>query len=89
MSDFEVPAGVTEFVREHLVGVTEIAEQVGVTKQAVSQWMQRYPEFEALIVVPRYPLFWWPQVQALLKELGLPNLKASASQKTRRGRAGR
>ncbi|SFK91601.1 hypothetical protein SAMN05216275_14113 [Streptosporangium canum] len=87
---FLVPDHVTQLIREHLVCITEIAERTQVTKQAVSQWVDRYPEFADLIVVElgRGPLFWWPQVQALLAELGVPNRKAAEAQKKRHGRQG-
>lgn len=84
-ASFEVPDGVARLVREHLVCPQDIADRVCVSKQAVSQWVRRYPEFAALIVAsPGGPLWWWPQAKALLDELGLPRKVSTEAQKRRR-----
>jgi hypothetical protein len=62
-------------MRKHLVHAAEIARRTGVTKQAVSLWIARHRSLAELVITwvgARNPVFWWPQVDAELKRLGLP-----------------
>ncbi|MGC5012597.1 hypothetical protein ACLQ2R_17675 [Streptosporangium sp. DT93] len=81
---FTVPDGVDELIREHLVSPARIAERAGVSRAAVGNWLIRYPKLGQLTVTTVHgPLFWWPQFKAALDELGLPDLKASETQRRR------
>lgn len=87
-TDFTVPPGTNELISSHLVTPAEIARRVGVTRAAVANWLIRHPAL-AVLAIPlsstanhtRSYVFWWPQAEACLKELGLPNEGAK-----RRGR---
>jgi hypothetical protein len=83
---FHVPPGTNELISQHLVNSAEIARRTGVTRAAVANWTQRHPEFAATAIPlstssSRSYVFWWPQVEECLKELGIPNESAK-----RRGR---
>lgn len=76
MSDFTPPPGANEAMRQHIVHAAEIARRTGVTKQAVSVWLDRHRSLAELVIVwvgGRNPIFWWPQVEAELQRLGLPD----------------
>lgn len=78
---FHVPPGTNELISQHLVTSAEIARRTGVSRAAVANWTQRHPAFAA-IAIPlstsssRSYVFWWPQVEECLKELGIPNESA-------------
>jgi len=81
---FTVPDQVNQLIREHLVSPAQIAQRAGVSRAAVGNWLNRYPQLARLVVTNVYgPLFWWPQVEAALAELGLPDPKAVEVQRRR------
>jgi len=82
---FTVSDDVTQLIRTHLVCPAQIADRVGVNHPAVSNWLDRHRSLAELVVthVAGRPLFWWPQFEAALAELGLPNLKAVEVQRRR------
>lgn len=86
MSDpFQIPPGTNELINQNLVNASEIARRIGVSRAAVSIWRDRHPTFAA-IAIPlsgRGHVFWWPQVEAVLADLGLPNQTAVAAQQKR------
>ena len=50
---------------EDLVGVSEIADRCGVSRQAVSNWRSRFDSFpEPLVDLECGPVFYWPKVLA-------------------------
>lgn len=76
-------------IQEHLVCGSEIARRTGVSRATVVNWASRHPQFAALKVatVGGGPVYWWPQVEQVLAELGLPNETAIEVQRRRRGSA--
>lgn len=87
-SIFRVPPGTNELITRHLVTSAEIARRTGVSRAAVANWTARHPEFAALAIPlstdadqVRSYVFWWPEVEACLSALGIPNQAAM-----RRGR---
>lgn len=78
MADFTPPPGANDAMRKHLVHAAEIARRTGVTKQAVSLWIARHRSLAELVITwvgARNPVFWWPQVEAELARLGLPDTR--------------
>jgi hypothetical protein len=81
---FAVSDEINQLIREHLVSPAQIALMTGVSRAAVGNWLNRYPQLARLTVTNVYgPLFWWPQFEAALAELGLPDRKASEVQRRR------
>ncbi|MEU8040950.1 hypothetical protein [Streptosporangium sp. NPDC049078] len=82
---FTVPDDVNQLIREHLVCPAQIADRAGVNHPAVSNWLDRHRSLAELAVthVAGRPLFWWPQFEAALAELGLPDPQAVEVQRRR------
>lgn len=80
---------VKKYLQENLVRPSDIADRVFVGRPAVSQWIQRYPDFpEPLIAVEgrTFGIYWWPDVQAWLKENDMPRMNKPSARKAREGR---
>lgn len=57
--------------RLDLVGVLDIAERAGVTRDAVQKWRNRYPDFPAIeATISDYPVWRWDEVEAWLRATG-------------------
>lgn len=55
----------------NLVGVLDIAERAGVTRDAVQKWRNRYPDFPAIeATISDYPVWRWAEVEAWLRATG-------------------
>ncbi|MET8866478.1 hypothetical protein ABZW11_26370 [Nonomuraea sp. NPDC004580] len=91
MADFLVPPGTNELISQHLVTSAEIARRTGVGRAAVANWLHRHPKLAALAIPlstdsPRSFVFWWPQVEECLAELGLPREEAKSNGWTSKAR---
>jgi hypothetical protein len=54
-----------------LVSLTEIGRRAGVRKAAVGNWVNRYDDFpEPVAKLQCGPIFWWPHVEAWLRDTG-------------------
>lgn len=89
---FRLPPGTNELISQHLVNCAEIARRTGVSRASVANWLTRHPTLAALAIPlssaadhTRSYLFWWPQVEECLAELGIPN--EAAKRRGRRAKA--
>lgn len=70
------PEGADAAIAAHLVNASEIARRAGVSRSAVSNWLQRHPSLSALAVGEVGDgsfVYWWPQVERELHNLRLPS----------------
>lgn len=62
--------------RTDLVGVGEIAEQVGMKSSAVWNWVKRHEDFpEPFVSLACGDIWLWPDVKAWLKATGRTTIK--------------
>lgn len=58
-------------VAVNLCGTPELAERAGVKPDTVNQWRMRYRDFpEPLVRLRAGPVYYWPDIQAWIKQTG-------------------